>query len=31
VVEGNAGEANYIDFVFDPRTEIEAKSKFTLE
>ena len=31
VVEGNAGDATYIDFVFNPRTEIEAKSKFTLE
>lgn len=31
VVEGKAGDAGYIDFVYNPRTEIEAKSKFTLE
>jgi hypothetical protein len=31
VVEGNAGNANYVDFVFNSRTEIEAKSKFSLE
>lgn len=31
IVEGNAGDAGYFDFVFNPRSEIEAKSKFTLE
>lgn len=31
IVEGKAGDAGYIDFVFNPRSEIEAKSRFTLE
>lgn len=31
MVEGKSGEAYNIDFVFDPRTEIEAKSRFVLE
>jgi len=31
VVSGKAGEAKYFDFVFDPRTYIEVKSKITLE
>jgi hypothetical protein len=30
-VEGKAGEAKYYDFVFDKRTNIEAKSKITME
>jgi hypothetical protein len=31
IVEGKAGDAGYFDFVYNSRTEIEAKSKFTLE
>ena len=30
IVEGKSGQAYNVDFVFDPRTEIEAKSKFML-
>jgi hypothetical protein len=31
IVEGKAGEADYVDFVYSPRTEIEGRSKFVLE
>ena len=31
VVEGRSGQAYNVDFVFDARTEIEAKSRFVLE
>lgn len=30
-VSGAAGQAKYVDFVFDPRTDITSKSKITLE
>lgn len=30
-IEGEEGEAKYIDFIFDKRTYIEAKSKITIE
>lgn len=30
-VSGGAGQAKYVDFVFDPRTDITGKSKITLE
>ncbi|HTJ11454.1 MAG TPA: hypothetical protein VL547_05500 [Dinghuibacter sp.] len=30
-VSGKAGEAKYMDFVFDRRTDITSKSKITLE
>jgi len=31
LIEGKAGEANYIDFRFDKRTNIESKSKLIFE
>lgn len=31
IVTAKKGEAKYADFVFDPRTDVESKSKFVLE
>ena len=31
LVSGKKGEARYFDFVFDDRTDLESRSKFTLE
>lgn len=30
-VMGHAGDASYLDFHFDPRTDIESRSRFVLQ